>query len=79
MNAELVNSFSPSVQTSGIQMETLLHLIQSPPIEAGVLTRLTMVGIKKTDKPTGLSQAIYQSVLRWHFYAGITFAPFLIF
>ncbi len=26
----------------------------------------------------GLKQAIYQSVWRWHFYAGIIFAPFLI-
>ncbi|MBD2870215.1 PepSY domain-containing protein [Paenibacillus sp. IB182493] len=27
---------------------------------------------------SGLRQAIYQSVWRWHFYAGIIFAPFLI-
>jgi uncharacterized iron-regulated membrane protein len=34
--------------------------------------------ITKGDKQTGLSKAIYQSVWRWHFYAGIIFAPFLI-
>ncbi|QGQ97711.1 PepSY domain-containing protein [Paenibacillus psychroresistens] len=34
--------------------------------------------IIETEKPSGLRQAIYQSVWRWHFYAGIIFAPFLI-
>ncbi|CAM4405383.1 PepSY domain-containing protein [Paenibacillus alkaliterrae] len=34
--------------------------------------------IKQADKSSGLRQAIYQSVWRWHFYAGIVFAPFLI-
>jgi len=32
----------------------------------------------KSRASTGLRQAIYQSVWRWHFYAGIIFAPFLI-
>ncbi|OAS15072.1 PepSY-associated TM helix domain-containing protein [Paenibacillus oryzisoli] len=32
----------------------------------------------KGDKQSGLSKAIFQSVWRWHFYAGIIFAPFLI-
>jgi len=32
----------------------------------------------KSRKSAGLRQAIYQSVWRWHFYAGIIFAPFLI-
>ncbi|WP_083681471.1 PepSY domain-containing protein [Paenibacillus sp. FSL A5-0031] len=34
-------------------------------------------GMKKRAS-TGISQAIHQSVWRWHFYAGIIFAPFLI-
>lgn len=32
----------------------------------------------KSRASAGLRQAIYQSVWRWHFYAGIIFAPFLI-
>ncbi len=32
----------------------------------------------KSRASVGMRQAIYQSVWRWHFYAGIIFAPFLI-
>jgi uncharacterized iron-regulated membrane protein len=36
-------------------------------------------GAPETNKPSSkLLTAIYQSVWRWHFYAGIIFAPFLI-
>jgi len=34
--------------------------------------------IKKTQRNANVRQAIYQSMWRWHFYAGIIFAPFLI-
>ncbi|MGO4542862.1 PepSY-associated TM helix domain-containing protein [Paenibacillus sp. 2TAB19] len=40
-------------------------------------TNPTETELKKTTS-SRLRQAIYQSVWRWHFYAGIIFAPFLI-
>ncbi|MCU6712506.1 PepSY domain-containing protein [Paenibacillus sp. J5C_2022] len=42
------------------------------------ITKSARSGTAKTKGSIGWRQALYRSVWRWHFYAGVIFAPFLI-